>query len=114
VKIKSGKIVPAMMTTTACVSALETVEIIKALLLYDKSTASKKLLNDHGFKIENVLQKTPLPQIKDYPFRNTFINIALNFMTRSDPAPPKFIKLSTGSTISVWEKPIVSLNVLSA
>ena len=60
VKLKAGRIVPAMATTTAVVSGLQTFEMCKVLLGYD----SEK-------------------------FKNSFINLGVPVMIMSNPGTPK-------------------------
>ena len=58
VKLKAGRIVPALATTTAAVSGLQTLELVKI--------ARKCTMEDH---------------------RNVFLNLALPSMTASEPGP---------------------------
>ena len=58
-KIKAGKIIPAIATTTSMVSGLVTVEVIKYIL-------GKRELED---------------------YKNTFLNLALGMVAQSDPMP---------------------------
>lgn len=64
VKLKAGKIVPALATTTAAIAALQTLELLKYL---------------KGCKIEE--------------YRNAFLNLAVPSLMMSEPAPPVKTKL---------------------
>ncbi|GFO14677.1 ubiquitin-like modifier-activating enzyme 6 [Plakobranchus ocellatus] len=76
-KIKkiAGRIVPAIATTTAAVSGLVTIEMIK------------------------VLCKAPLEQL-----RNCFLNLALPFILLSEPGPVQKTVLREGLSVTVWDK----------
>jgi hypothetical protein len=65
VKLKAGRIVPAMSTTTSVVSGLQTIEMCKVLLNY---------------KVEKM--------------KNSFINLGIPMMVFSNPAPMKKIKIA--------------------
>lgn len=67
VKLKAGRIVPAMSTTTSVVSGLQTIEMCKVLLNY---------------KVEKM--------------KNSFINLGIPMMVFSNPAPMKKIKIANG------------------
>lgn len=87
VKLKSGRIIPAMVTTTACISALEAMEIFKVLTI-------------------DYLEKKEVPEGEEETvyFRNSFLNLALPFMTRSEPAPPIKNKLDKLKIkLSIWD-----------
>jgi len=70
----AGKIVPAMITTTAIVSALSSVELLK------------------------LLQKAPLPK-----YRNSFINLALPFFAFTVPLPAEEFPGPNGVKFTVWD-----------
>ena len=70
----AGKIVPAMITTTAVVSALSCVELLK------------------------LLQKAPLSR-----HRNAFINLALPFFAFTIPVPADEVPGPDGKTYTVWD-----------
>lgn len=108
IKIKSGRIIPAMMTTTACISALETIEIVKVILLQDKHAQNPS--NSPLFKIIQPKDEgnNDKNAIKDLPYRNTFLNLALSFMIRSDPSQPKSTKFNEETSLTVWDTPTVS------
>lgn len=75
VKLKAGKIVPALATTTASIAALQTIEAIKIV---------KKL------------------QLKD--FRNAFLNMAVPLLTLSEPGPVIKSKIREGLEVTVWDQ----------
>lgn len=76
-KIKriAGRIVPAIATTTAAVSGLVTIELIK------------------------VLQHRPLDV-----YKNAFLNLALPLMLLSEPGPCSKTLLKEGVSVSLWDK----------
>jgi hypothetical protein len=76
VKIKAGKIIPALATTTAAIAALQTIEVIRFL------KESK---------------------IEDYKW--TFLNLSVPSLGISEPAPAPKIKLgSSGLEVTVWDR----------
>lgn len=75
VKLKAGKIVPALATTTAAISGLQTIEAIKI--------------------IKNL-------ELKDY--RNAFLNMAVPIMTLSEPGPVAKTKLNDELEVTVWDQ----------
>ncbi|XP_025078407.1 ubiquitin-like modifier-activating enzyme 6 [Pomacea canaliculata] len=79
-KIKriAGRIVPAIATTTAAVSGLVTIELLK------------------------VLQKMPLEA-----YRNAFLNLALPLLLLSEPGPCHRAVLREGLTVSMWDKWVI-------
>lgn len=78
-KLIAGKIIPAMITTTAVVAGLICVEMLKVL------THQKN-------------QRT----IEHY--RNSFCNLALPFLTCSEPMPPSKTKVREGWEWSLWDE----------
>uniref|UniRef100_A0A0B7B891 E1 ubiquitin-activating enzyme n=2 Tax=Arion vulgaris TaxID=1028688 RepID=A0A0B7B891_9EUPU len=76
-KIKkiAGRIVPAIATTTATVSGLVTIELIK------------------------VLYKAPLEKL-----RNCFLNLALPVILLSEPGPVAKTLLREGLSVTIWDK----------
>jgi len=76
VKIKAGKIVPALATTTAAIAALQTIELIRFL---------------KGSKIEE--------------YKNSFLNLSVPNMIGSEVNPAKKIKLgSDGLEVTLWDR----------
>ena len=73
-KIKAGKIIPALSTTTSCISALQTLELLK-------------LIKDLDIKY----------------FRNTFINLAIPFMQTSEPGNVVKKKICGNLFSTVWD-----------
>ena len=74
----AGKIVPAMITTTALVSALSCVELIK------------------------------LVQSSDIQYhRNAFVNLALPFFAFTSPLPAEEIAGLNGSTHTIWDRIVI-------
>ncbi|KAL3944878.1 MAG: hypothetical protein SGBAC_001021 [Bacillariaceae sp.] len=71
----AGKIVPAMITTTALVSALSCIEMVK------------------------MVQELPLQR-----YRNAFINLALPFFAFTAPLPAEEIPGLRGSTFTMWDR----------
>ncbi|RUS91761.1 hypothetical protein EGW08_000469 [Elysia chlorotica] len=76
-KIKkiAGRIVPAIATTTAAVSGLVTIEMIK------------------------VLARAPMEHLK-----NCFLNLALPLMLLSEPGPVQKTVLREGLSVTIWDK----------
>jgi hypothetical protein len=75
VKLKAGRIVPALATTTAAVAGLQTLELVK-LMLNAKKT-------DH---------------------RNIFLNIAVPIMQASEPGDVAKTKLAEGIEVNLWDR----------
>ena len=75
VKMKAGRIVPALTTTTAVVAALQTLELIK-------------LVKGLGIEFH----------------RNAFVNLALPYMSLSEPGEAKKIKLTNELTVTLWDR----------
>jgi ubiquitin-activating enzyme E1 len=74
-KLKAGRIVPALATTTATIAALQTLEAVK---LVKKS------------KIDD--------------FKNCFLNLAIPSMTLSEPGPVAKFRVHDGLTVTVWDR----------
>lgn len=58
VKLKAGRIMPALSTTTSCIAALQTIELVKYL---------------RGCSLESM--------------RNSFLNLAIPSLTMGEPGP---------------------------
>lgn len=74
-KLKAGRIVPALATTTTCVAGLQTLEICKYL---------KKLKLDK--------------------MRNSFLNLAVPSLQMSEPGEVKQIQLAQGLQVNLWDR----------
>lgn len=75
VKLKAGRIIPALVTTTAVVAGLAGVELAKVVA---------------GCTLEEQ--------------RNTFLNMAVPYMAQSEPGPPKRWAVAPGTKVSVWDR----------
>lgn len=75
VKLKAGKIIPALATTTASVAGLQTIELLK-LLKHDQLDLDK--------------------------FKNSFLNLAVPCMYLTEPAPPVINEIKPGLKIDTW------------
>jgi len=75
VKLKAGRIVPALATTTACVAGLQTLELVKIVMKAKKE--------DH---------------------RNIFLNLAVPFLQASEPADVMKEQLVEGLEVSLWDR----------
>jgi hypothetical protein len=78
VKIKAGRIVPALATTTAAIAALQTIELIK-------------FLKDCKFD----------------QYRNSFLNLAVPSLMQSEPGLALKTKLGTGESpieVTLWDR----------
>jgi hypothetical protein len=78
VKIKAGRIVPALATTTAAIAGLQTIELIK-------------YLKDCKFD----------------QYRNSFLNLAVPSLMQSEPGPALKNKLGTGDKaieVTLWDR----------
>ena len=76
VKIKAGKIIPALATTTAAIAALQTIEIIRFL---------------KDSKLEE--------------YKQTFLNLSVPTIGISEPALAPKIKLgSSGIEVTLWDR----------
>ena len=74
-KFIAGKIIPAMITTTAVVSGLQCLELIK------------------------VLEKKPLSS-----YHSTFLNLAIGYMDSVEPEEVKKEEFCEGLSFSIWDK----------
>ena len=88
VKIKAGKIVPALATTTAAIAALQTIEILKLLKVKDGN-------------------------LKIGATRNTFLNMAGPYMMMSEPGEPVNNKLTAEISVNVWDRWEVTIDKAS-
>ncbi len=75
VKIKAGRIVPALATTTAAIAGLQTLELLKYL---------------KGCKLEE--------------HRNSFMNLAVPSLMMSEPGPAPKTKLKEGLEVTLWDR----------
>lgn len=75
VKLKAGRIVPAMATTTAAIAGLQALELVKVL--------AKARKEDH---------------------RNIFLNLAVPIMQASEPGDVEKIKLTETITATLWDR----------
>lgn len=73
-KIKAGKIIPALATTTATVAGLQTIELIK------------------------IIKQSKLTE-----FRSSNVNLAVPMAMMSEPGVPQKITLKEGLTVDVWD-----------
>ncbi|CAD8207678.1 unnamed protein product [Paramecium octaurelia] len=75
VKLKAGRIVPALATTTAVVSGLQTIELVKIL---------------KRCKLENM--------------KNGFINLAVPMVQLTEPMKAETIKLNEEVNVTLWDR----------
>lgn len=75
VKLKAGRIVPALATTTAAIAGLQTLEMIKLL---------------KGMELGAL--------------RNTFLNLAVPNMMMSEPGEPLKVSLTKDLTVNLWDR----------
>ena len=75
VKIKAGKIIPALATTTAAIAGLQTLEVLKYL---------------KGCKLEE--------------HKNSFMNLAVPSLMMSEPGPAAKAKLTEGLEVTLWDR----------
>jgi molybdopterin/thiamine biosynthesis adenylyltransferase len=75
VKLKAGRIIPALVTTTAVVAGLAGIELCKHVA---------------GCTVEE--------------HRNTFLNMAVPYMAQSEPGPPKRWAVSETLRVSMWDR----------
>lgn len=74
-KLKAGRITPALSTTTSCIAALQTIELVK------------------------YLKDLPLEQMK-----NTFLNLAVPMVQTGEPGEIEKIKIHEDLTTNIWER----------
>jgi len=77
VKLKAGRIVPALATTTAAIAGLQTIELLK-LLKRDELSLEK--------------------------FKNTFLNMAVPSMYMSEPGAPVTTVVKPGLKVDTWTR----------
>lgn len=75
VKLKAGRIVPALATTTAAIAGLQALELVKVL--------AKARKEDH---------------------RNVFLNLAVPIMQASEPGDVEKIKLTETISATLWDR----------
>ena len=75
VKIKAGRIIPALATTTAAIAGLQTIELVKI--------------------IKNV---------SVHLYRNSYLNLAIPFLQSSEPGQCKKIILREGLSTDLWDR----------
>ena len=80
-KLKAGKIIPALATTTSCISALQTLELLKIIKELD--------VNNN---------------------RNTFLNLAIPFMQSSEPGEVINNKIVDNLYSNIWDIWEVNIN----
>jgi hypothetical protein len=85
VKLKAGRIMPALSTTTSCIAALQTIELVKYI---------------KGCKVDAM--------------RNAFINLAVPIVQLGEPGEVEKIKVHENLQTNVWERWSVSLGASSS
>lgn len=75
VKIKAGRIIPALATTTAAVSGLQTLELVK------------------------ILKENKVEEMK-----NAFMNLAVPTVTMMEPREVPKVKLREGLEVTIWDR----------
>lgn len=84
VKLKAGRIVPALATTTSAIAGLQTIELVKVL-------ANVKV-DDH---------------------RNSFLNLSLPILAQSEPSPAPVHVLSPYLKVNLWDRWDIDLKILT-
>ncbi|KRX07656.1 Ubiquitin-conjugating enzyme/RWD-like protein [Pseudocohnilembus persalinus] len=79
VKLKAGRILPALATTTSSIAGLQCIEMIKVLTLGIKNR-----------KLEN--------------FKNSYMNLAIPFLQQSEPGIYPKYKITQQITVNIWDK----------
>ena len=87
VKLKAGRIVPALATTTAAIAGLQTIELLKLLKRGSSQYGSS---NTEEFAVEK--------------FRNSFLNLALPLLTMSELGAPIKNTIKEGLDVSEWDR----------
>ena len=82
VKLKAGRIIPALATTTACIAGLQALELVKIAkeIEFDKT-------------------------------RNSFVNLAIPYFKSSEPGVVTKITLKEGLSVNLWDRWEVKVNV---
>jgi len=75
VKIKAGRIIPALATTTASIAGLQTAEFVKII---------------KNIKLEDM--------------KNAFLNIAVPILTQSEPGPMPQIEIHKDLKVTLWDR----------
>ena len=75
VKLKAGRIIPALATTTAAVAGLQTLEYIKTM-----------------------------KECKLEEFRNCFLNLAVPIMNSAEPGAPLSVELTEEVKVNLWDR----------
>lgn len=75
VKLKAGRIVPALATTTAAIAGLQTLGMVKTI-----------------------------KKCKKVDFKNVFLNLAVPFMQATEPGDVMKEKLLDGLEVSIWDR----------
>lgn len=102
VKRIAGKIIPAIATTTAVISGMSCIEMYKYILY-------KKKLNDESAKYKqdnkNEYEMIQIRPKNSILFKNTFINLALPFITESEPFSPQEIECKVfNCKFNLWDE----------
>ena len=84
VKLKAGRIVPALATTTASIAGLQTIELCK-------------MINQN--KVEDM--------------KNAFLNFAVPYLTLSEPGPVQTVKLTDKLSVTLWDRWEIALTAKS-
>jgi hypothetical protein len=75
VKLKAGRIIPALATTTACIAALQTIELVKIVKKCDKSL-----------------------------MKNAFLNLAVPLLQLTEPGAVPLTKIHDKLSVSIWDR----------
>lgn len=75
VKIKAGRIVPALATTTAAIAGLQTIEMLKII---------------KGSELEKL--------------KNSFLNLAVPSLMMGEPGGPEKFKLHDELSVTLWDR----------
>jgi ubiquitin-activating enzyme E1 len=75
VKLKAGRIIPALATTTSSIAALQSLELIK------------------------IIKNLPLEQ-----YRNSFLNLAIPYLQSSEPGVCQKVVIHEGLTTTLWDR----------